>query len=116
MERISIYKVKYTSQIVDYTSKEFDKYSAKIKNLFRVREPSKNFDFSILGECKLLILKNEVSNMIYGLIMVIFPQDRKWLKYIFKREGYKKLKNYSRLKLFKNMNYYIYKKKIYYVI
>ena len=162
MERISIYKVKYTSQIVDYPSKEFDKYSAKIKNLFRVREPSMTFDFSILRRCKLLILKNEVSNMIYGLIimhdfgskynlfiyyiignpnykdvnvpllfkfydyassnrynnaMVIFPKDRFWLKSIFKREGYKKLKNYSRLKLFKkNKKYYIYKKKIYYVI
>lgn len=57
MERISIFKVKYISQIVDYPSKEFDKYSSKIRNLFRVREPSKTFDFSILGKCKLLLLK-----------------------------------------------------------
>ncbi len=159
MERISIFKVKYTSQIVDYPSKEFDKYSSKISNLFRVREPSKRFDFSILGKCKLLILKNEISNMIYGLIvmhdfgskynlfiyyiignpnykdvnvpllfkffdyasfnrymytMVIFPRDRRWLKYIFKREGYQKFRGYSKIN--KDKKYYIYKKKNFYII
>ena len=161
MERISIFKVKYISQIVDYPSKEFDKYSIKIKNLFRIREPSKTFDFSILGKCKLLLLKNEISNMIYGLIvmhdfeskynlfiyhmlgnpnykdvnvpllfkffdyassnrylntMVIFPRDREWLKSIFKREGFRKIRQHWIKKINNDKKYYIYKKKIYYII
>ena len=156
MERISIYKVKHTTQIIQHPSREFDKYKVKIKNLFKLREPSKTLDFNILKGCKILLLKNEVSNVIYGYIimhdfgskynlfiyqmignpnykdvnvplffkffdyassnrylnaMAIFPKERKWLKYIFKREGYRKIRFYKN-----NKKYYVYKKRIYYVI
>jgi hypothetical protein len=156
MERISIYKVKYITEIISYPSKEFDKYKVKIKNLFKLREPSKTLDYSILDKFKVLLLKNEISNVIYGYIimhdfrskcnlfiyhmignpnykdvnaplffkffdyassnryvntMAIFPKERKWLKYIFKREGYRKIRFYKN-----NKKYYVYKKRIYYVI
>ena len=152
MERISIYKVKYITEIISYPSKEFDKYKVKIKNLFKLREPSKILDYSILDKFKVLLLKNEISNVIYGYIimhdfgskcnlfiyhmignpnykdvnaplffkffdyassnryvntMAIFPKERKWLKYIFKREGYRKIRFYKN-----NKKYYVYKKRI----
>ena len=143
------------------TARSIAKYSIKIKNLFRIREPSKTFDFSILGKCKILLLKNEISNMIYGLIvmhdfeskynlfiyhmlgnpdykdvnvpllfkffdyassnryvntMVIFPRDREWLKSIFKREGFRKIRQKWIKKKNNDKKYYIYKRKNYNII
>ena len=156
MERISIYNIKYTTQIIKYPSKEFNKYRVKLMELFKLREPSKSLDFKILGKCKILLLKNEISNMIYGFIIMhdferkynlfmyhmignpnyknvnvplffkffdyasangylnalaVLPRERKWLKYIFKREGYKKTKFYK-----KNKKYSVYKKRIYHIV
>tara|TARA_B100001093_G_C26625482_1_gene926566 strand:+ start:292 stop:762 length:471 start_codon:yes stop_codon:yes gene_type:complete len=156
MERISIYNIKYTTQIIKYPSKEFNKYRVKIMELFKLREPSKSLDFKILGKCKILLLKNEISNMIYGFIIMhdfgrkynlfmyhmignpkyknvnvplffkffdyasnqgylnalaVLPMERKWIKYIFKREGYKKTKFYK-----KNKKYSVYKKRIYHIV
>ena len=104
MERISIYKVKHTTQIINYPSREFDKYKVKIKNLFKLREPSKTLDFSILGKFKVLLLKNEVSNVIYGYI-IMHDFGSKYNLFIYHMIGNPNYKNVNAPLFFKFFDY-----------